>query len=153
MNKESSDTNLNGKSFYFTAIPLSTSTAEQANDAIKIIADSSANIRVALDYLSQTQAYTELGQDKSWGNFLKQSIPDLSIRLANQLLKLNSIERNLKLGKPIGTVPIEALKILAKVDEADRADVWVSANNNLIPGGSILHSLEQELADRSGHSD
>jgi len=150
MNEDIPNIDPTDRDFYFTKLPLSTGTAEQANDAIKIITDSSASLRVALDYLSQTQAYTELGQDKSWSGFLKQSIPDLSIRQANQLLKLNSIERNLKLGKPIGTVPIEALKVLAKVAEADRAKVWASANSNLISGGSILHSLEQELADRSG---
>jgi len=150
MNKELLNTNLEGRPFYFTDLPLRINTADQAHDAINIIAENFASLRVSLDYLHQTKAYTELGQDKSWGSFLKQSIPDLSIRLANQLLKLNSIERNLNLGKPIGTIPIEALKILEKVDEADRAGFWASANSNLIPGGSILHSLEKELADRSG---
>jgi len=148
MNEDIIKTNFKDRPFYFTSLPLPINSVEQAEAAITSIANSSASLRRSLEYLHQTKAYTELGQSKSWGKFLKQSIPDLSIRQANQLLKLNAIEKQLGLGKPIGIVPIEALKMLEKLNEADRADVWVCANQKLISGGSILYTLEQEITDR-----
>jgi len=152
MNKEFSDFDLADRPFHFSELPLPISSAEQTNDAIKIISESFNSIRIQLDYLHKSKAYTELGQGKSFTKFIKQCLPDLSIRLANQLLKLNAIEKQLNLDKPIGAVPIEALKMLEKLEDPDRLPIWLSANIKLITGGSIINVLDQEIADRSSNT-
>ena len=148
MNKEFPDFDLTDRPFHFSELPSPVSSAEQTHDAIKIISESFNSIRIQLDYLHKSKAYTELGQGKSFTKFIKQCLPDLSIRLANQLLKLNVIEKQLNLGTDLGTVPIEALKMLEKLEDADRLPIWLSANKKLIVGGSIINVLEQEIADK-----
>jgi len=152
MNKELPNFDLTDRPFHFSELPLPISSAEQTNDAIKIISESFNSIRIQLDYLHKSKAYTELGQGKSFTKFIKQCLPDLSIRLANQLLKLNAIEKQLNLDKPIGAVPIEALKMLEKLEDADRLPIWLSANIKLITGGSIINVLDQEIADRRSNT-
>jgi len=104
------DSNKQTKPYHFSPLPFPVRSKEQAEKSIKDIADSFKTIRQALDYLSMTQAYIELGQKNNWNNFVKYSLPDLHITQANILLKMNTIERNLDLGNELGTVPVEALK-------------------------------------------
>jgi len=152
MNQQPPSFDLTDRPFHFSELPLPISSAEQTHDAIKIISESFNSIRIQLDYLHKSKAYTELGQGKSFTKFIKQCLPDLSIRLANQLLKLNAIEKQLNLDKPIGAVPIEALKMLEKLEDTDRLPIWLSANIKLITGGSIINVLDQEIADRSSNT-
>jgi len=136
------------KPYHFSPLPFPVRSKEQAEESIKSIADSFVTIRQALDYLSRTQAYIEMGQKKSWDSFVKHSLPDLHTKQANKLLNMNNIERNLNLGDELGTVPLEALKMLDKLPVEERKSAWLLANDALVDGGSVIEPLKAIIKNK-----
>jgi len=136
------------KPYHFSPLPFPIRSKEKAEESIKSIADSFKIIRQALDYLSRTQAYIEMGQKKSWDSFVKHSLPDLHIKQANILLSMNNIERNLNLGDELGTVPLEVLKMLDKLPVEERKSAWLLANDALVQGGSVIESLKAIIKNK-----